>query len=279
MTFSHLLQNAWQHSNSLLTVGLDPDVMRFPAELQDKPDAIFRFCRDIVDATAPFACSFKPQIAYFAAHRAEGQLEDLCAHIREKHPLLPIILDAKRGDIGSTAEQYAREAFERYQAHSVTISPYLGHDSVEPYLSWTDRGVFILCRTSNSGGSDLQFLQTQSGEPLYLHVAGLVADKWNAHGQCGLVVGATFPKELAAVRERVGDDMPLLVPGIGAQGGDVAATVASGCNRVGLGMLVNSSRSILYASGKDDWREAAANAARTLRDTINRERAPLISAK
>lgn len=272
MNYSDLLQHAWRTTNSLLTVGLDPDVMRFPAELQDKPDAIFQFCRDIVDATAPYACSFKPQIAYFAAHRAEDQLEALCAHIREQHPTLPIVLDAKRGDIGSTAEQYAREAFERYQAHAVTVSPYLGHDSVEPYLSWSDRGVFILCRTSNSGGSDLQFLQTDKGEPLYLHVAGLVADKWNAHGQCGLVVGATFPKELAAVRARVGDAMPLLVPGIGAQGGDIAATVASGCNQAGTGMLINSSRSILYASGKEDWREAAAAAARELRDAINVQR-------
>lgn len=273
MNYSDLLDNAWRSTNSLLTVGLDPDVMRFPAELQNQPDAIFKFCRDIVDATAPYACSFKPQIAYFAAHSAEDQLEALCAHIREVHPQLPIVLDAKRGDIGSTAEQYAREAFERYQAHAVTVSPYLGHDSVEPYLSWSDRGVFILCRTSNRGGSDLQFLKTESGEPLYLHVAGLVADKWNANGQCGLVVGATFPKELAAVRERVGDAMPLLVPGIGAQGGDIAATVASGCNTLGTGMLINSSRSILYASGKDDWREAAAHAARDLRDAINRERA------
>ena len=272
MTYTQLLENAWRTSQSLLTVGLDPDVMRFPAELSNQPDAIFKFCRDIVDATAPYACGFKPQIAYFAAQGAEDQLEALCAHIREVHPTLPIVLDAKRGDIGSTAEQYAREAFERYQAHAVTVSPYLGHDSVEPYLAWSDRGVFILCRTSNRGGSDLQFLETASGEPLYLHVAGLVADKWNAHGQCGLVVGATFPKELAAVRERVGDSLPLLVPGIGAQGGDIAATVASGCNAAGTGMLINSSRSILYASGKDDWREAAATAARELRDAINRER-------
>jgi len=277
MNYSERLNHAWQTTNSLLTVGLDPDVMRFPAELQDQPDAIFRFCRDIVDATAPYACAFKPQIAYFHAHRAEEQLEALCAHIRERHPDLTIVLDAKRGDIGSTAEQYAREAFERYQAHAVTISPYLGLDSVEPYLAWSDRGVFILCRTSNSGGSDLQFLKTEDGTPLYLHVAGLVADKWNAHGQCGLVVGATFPKELAAVRERVGDAMPLLVPGIGAQGGDIAATVASGRTTDSTGMLINSSRAILYASGKDDWREAAAKAARELRDAINRERGQSIA--
>ncbi|ARP89232.1 orotidine-5'-phosphate decarboxylase [Bordetella genomosp. 9] len=273
MNFKEKLDRAWQVSGSLLTVGLDPDVNRLPRELAGQPDAILRFCRDIVDATAPFACSFKPQIAYFAANRAEDQLEALCAHIRDRHPGLPIVLDAKRGDIGSTAEQYAREAFERYQADCVTVSPYMGLDSVEPYLRWRDRGVFVLCRTSNPGGSDLQFLKTEGGEPLYLHVAGLVADKWNAHGQCGLVVGATYPAELAAVRARVGDDVPLLVPGIGAQGGDVNATVNNARNAQGTGILINSSRAILYASNGDDWREAAAQAAKRLRDEINTVRA------
>jgi orotidine-5'-phosphate decarboxylase len=269
MNFKEKLDHAWQTSGSLLTVGLDPDPGRLPRELDGAPDAIFRFCRDIVDATAPYACSFKPQIAYFAANCAEEQLEALCDHIRTRHPDRPIVLDAKRGDIGTTAEQYAREAFERYQADCVTVSPYMGLDSVEPYLRWTDRGVFVLCRTSNPGGSDLQFLKTESGEPLYLHVAGLVADKWNAQGQCGLVVGATYPTELAAVRQRVGDGVPLLVPGIGAQGGDVTATVTNARNAQGTGMLINSSRAILYASSGKDWREAAGKAAADLRDAIN----------
>ena len=167
------------------------------------------------------------------------------------------MLDAKRGDIGSTAENYAREAYERYQAHALTVSPYMGLDSVEPYLAWRDRGVIVLCRTSNPGGSDLQFLKMEDGQPLYLHVAGLVADKWNANGQCGLVVGATFPNELAAVRQRIGDAVPLLVPGIGAQGGDITATVNAGANNARSGMMINSSRAIIYASGGDDWREAA----------------------
>lgn len=274
MTFLQNLERAWASTGSLLTVGLDPDVARLPAELANQPDAIFQFCRGIVDATAPYACSFKPQIAYFSAHRAEDQLEALCAHIRERHPTLPIVLDAKRGDIGSTAEQYAREAFERYQAHAVTVNPYMGRDSVEPYLAWRDRGIFVLCRTSNPGGSDLQFLKTDSGDPLYLHVAGLVAEHWNTHGQCGLVVGATFPNELGAVRERVGDSMPLLVPGIGAQGGDITATMQNGGNQAGTGVLINSSRAILYASGKEDWREAAARAACATRDAINAVRQP-----
>jgi orotidine-5'-phosphate decarboxylase len=269
MNLTQTLEHAWTASGSLLMVGLDPDPARLPPELRGAPDAIFQFCRAIVDATAPYACGFKPQIAYFAAQRAEDQLEAVCGYIRATYPALPIVLDAKRGDIGATAEQYAREAFERYQAHAVTVSPYMGSDSVEPYLGWSDRGIFVLCRTSNPGGSDLQFLRTDNGEPLYLRVAGLVADKWNAQGQCGLVVGATYPQELAAVRQRIGDAVPLLIPGIGAQGGDVRATVTNARNAAGTGMLINSSRAILYASGGADWRAAAATAARDLRDAIN----------
>ncbi|GGX28684.1 orotidine 5'-phosphate decarboxylase [Pigmentiphaga litoralis] len=272
MSFTQKLAQAWSASDSLLTVGLDPDPARFPADLKGRQDRIFDFCRDIVDASAPYASAFKPQIAYFAAQRAEDQLEALCAHIRQAHPTIPVVLDAKRGDIGSTAEQYAIEAFERYQADAVTVSPYMGADSVEPYFAFPDRGVFVLCRTSNPGGSDLQFLETD-GEPLYLRVASLVADKWNRHGQCGLVVGATFPAELAAVRARVGADMPLLVPGVGAQGGDVLATVQAGCNAAGTGMLINSSRAILYASQGDDWRDAAKAMALQTRDAINGARA------
>ncbi|WP_420226889.1 orotidine-5'-phosphate decarboxylase [Pigmentiphaga litoralis] len=271
MSFTQKLAQAWSASDSLLTVGLDPDPARFPADLKGRQDRIFDFCRDIVDASAPYASAFKPQIAYFAAQRAEDQLEALCAHIRQAHPTIPVVLDAKRGDIGSTAEQYAIEAFERYQADAVTVSPYMGADSVEPYFAFPDRGVFVLCRTSNPGGSDLQFLET-GGEPLYLRVASLVADKWNRHGQCGLVVGATFPAELAAVRARVGADMPLLVPGVGAQGGDVLATVQAGCNAAGTGMLINSSRAILYASQGDDWRDAAKAMALQTRDAINAAR-------
>ena len=269
MTFIEKLSAVWQSQKTQLCIGLDPDLAKFPAHLQGKPDAILTFCKEIIDATADPACAFKPQIAYFAALRAEDQLEALCQHIRDKHPDLPIVLDAKRGDIGSTAENYAREAYERYQAHALTVSPYMGLDSVEPYLAWRDRGVIVLCRTSNPGGSDLQFLKMDNGEPLYLHVAGLVADKWNANGQCGLVVGATFPNELAAVRQRIGDALPLLVPGIGAQGGDITATVNAGANAARSGMMINSSRAIIYASGGDDWREAAGRAAMGLRDAIN----------
>jgi orotidine-5'-phosphate decarboxylase len=271
MTFIEKLRQAWLNTDSMLTVGLDPDPVRFPQELQNHPKAIFEFCRGIADATAPYACAFKPQIAYFASQGAEDQLEDLCAYLRENHPSLPIILDAKRGDIGSTAEHYAREAFDRYQADAVTVNPYMGTDTLEPYLARRDKGVIVLCRTSNPGGSELQFIESSDGTPLYLKVASLAAERWNAHDQCALVVGATFPEEIAKVRERVGD-MPLLIPGIGAQGGDILATVKAGADSQGWGMMINSSRAILYAGADGNWRQAAAQAARATRDAINAAR-------
>lgn len=274
--FSEQLAGAWAKNNSLLCVGLDPDPAKFPAHLKDQPDAIFRFCAEIADATADLACAFKPQIAYFAARRAEDQLEALIAHIHAKHPDVPVILDAKRGDIGSTAEQYAVEAFERYRADAVTVNPYMGRDSVEPWLAYRDKGVILLCRTSNPGGSDLQFLQVGAGETgqssaLYEQVADLVANHWNTTGQCALVVGATFPAELARVRAIVGD-LPLLVPGIGAQGGDIEATVNAGRTVAGTGLMVNSSRAILYAGKGEDFAAAAYRVALETREELNRWR-------
>ncbi len=272
MNFINKLSAAWTANNSLLCVGLDPDLAKLPAELRDLPDGITTFCTRIIDATADLACAFKPQIAYFAALGAEKQLEDICRYVRENYPHIPLILDAKRGDIGATATQYAREAFERYGADAVTVNPYMGEDSLDPYLAWKDRGVIILCRTSNPGGSDLQFLNTD-GEPLYQRVARLVAEKWNKNGQCALVVGATFPEELAQVRAIVGD-MPLLVPGIGAQGGDIAATVGAGRTANGMGMMISSSRAIIYATPQDgeDWADAARRVAIETRDAINAHR-------
>ena len=276
MTFIDKLSAAWTANNSLLCVGLDPDLKRFPAHLQGQPDAVFSFCKAIIDATAEFACAFKPQIAYFAALRAEDQLEAICMYLREKYPHIPLLLDAKRGDIGATAEQYAREAFERYQADAVTLNPYMGFDTIAPFLEWKDRGAIILCRTSNPGGSDLQFLMVGGQEkpvPLYQHVARLVADEWNTNGQCALVIGATFPRELAEVRAIVGD-LPLLVPGIGAQGGDIQATVTAGRTANGTGMMINSSRAILYAKPEagEDFAQAARRVAADTCDTINRFR-------
>ncbi len=276
MTFIEKLSAAWKTNNSLLCVGLDPDLSRFPAHLRGQPDGIFRFCKAIIDATADVACAFKPQIAYFAALRAEDQLEAICLYLREKHPQIPLVLDAKRGDIGATAEQYAREAFERYRADAVTLNPYMGLDSMAPFLEWKDRGSIILCRTSNPGGSDLQFLNVggQSAHlPLYQHIARLVANEWNTNGQCALVVGATFPRELAEVRAVVGD-LPLLVPGIGAQGGDIQATVLAGRTKSRTGMMINSSRAILYATPQDgeDFSQAARRVAAATCDAINLHR-------
>lgn len=271
MKFVDKLAARWHESNSLLCIGLDPDPSRFPLAVRERDDAIFEFCRAIVDATADLVCAFKPQIAYFASCRAEDQLEALIAHLRAQHPQVPVILDAKRGDIGSTAEHYAREVFERYGADAVTLSPYMGRDSIEPYLAYAKRGAFLLCRTSNPGGNDLQMLET-GGRRLYERVAELAAGPWNSHGQLGLVVGATYPAELATVR-RLAPELPLLVPGIGAQGGDIAASVQAGQTATGVGMVINSGREILYAGHDEDYAAAARAVALRTRDDINRYRA------
>ena len=268
--FISQLNTVWQQNNSLLCIGLDPDPARLPVSLTGTGGALFAFCRAIVDATASVACAFKPQIAYFAAQHAEDQLQQLISYIHEAYPSIPVILDAKRGDIGATAAQYAREAFERYQADALTVNPYLGFDSLQPYLEWTDKGIFLLCRTSNPGGADLQSLEVD-GQPLYQKVAQLAAESWNTNGQMGLVVGATFPEEIAQVRRIVGD-MPLLIPGIGAQGGDIAATVKAGQTGYGNGVIINSSRAILYASAGEDFAQAATAVARATCAQINQWR-------
>jgi len=269
-TFNQQLQSAWASQGSMLCVGFDPDPKRLPPVLQGKPESIFEFCREIADATADLVCAFKPQFAYFASQRAEAQLEKLIKYLKEKHPHIPVILDSKRGDIGSTADHYALEAFERYGADAITVNPYMGFDTIEPYLKHAGKGVIVLCRTSNPGGSDLQFLNiSPDGQPLYLHVAKLAAQQWNSSGQISLVVGATFPEEIAKVRAIVGD-MPLLIPGIGAQGGDIDATVKAGAiaNKPGTGMIINSSRAILYASSGSDFAEAARAVALNTRDAL-----------
>ncbi len=270
MSFINALKHRWQSADTLVCVGLDPEPAKFPAAFADDPDAVFHFCRDIVDATAPYVCAFKPQIAHFAALAAESSLHRLIAHIHAVHPHIPVILDSKRGDIGSTAQHYASEAFDRYGADAVTVNPYLGRDSVQPFLDRADRGVVVLCRTSNPGACDLQDLLVD-GRPLYQHVAAKIANEWNGHGNCALVVGATWPEQLREVRAIVGD-VPFLVPGVGAQGGDVEAVVTNAKTADGTGLIVSSSRAILYASGGGDYSDAAADAARALRDEINRWR-------
>ncbi|MFC4525386.1 orotidine-5'-phosphate decarboxylase [Dyella halodurans] len=275
MHFMQSLHQAWTRNNSLVCVGLDPEPAKFPAHLQDSNDAVFEFCRAIVDATADLVCSYKPQIAHFAALRAEDALERLIAHIHAKHPGVPVILDAKRGDIGSTAQHYATEAFERYGADAVTLNPYLGRDSIQPFLNRADKGVILLCHTSNPGAADLQDLRVTDEDgnslPLYQHVAKIIAKDWNGHRNCALVTGATWPEQLGEVRALVGD-MPLLVPGIGAQGGDVEAVVRNGRSADGAGLLISSSRAILYAGNGADFAQAARAATLELRDSINRYR-------
>ena len=230
MTFIEKLGAAEHHNQSLLCVGLDPDPAKFPLHWRGDASKIFDFCAAIAEATADLAIAFKPQIAYFAAHRAEDQLERLMAHLRQVAPQVPVILDAKRGDIGNTAEQYAIEAFERYGADAVTLSPFMGWDSVQPYLKYHGKGAFLLCRTSNPGGDDLQNqrLADLPGQPaLFEHIAALAQGPWNQNGQLGLVVGATRPSEIERVRA-LAPTLPLLIPGVGAQGGDAAATVRAG---------------------------------------------------
>jgi orotidine-5'-phosphate decarboxylase len=248
-------------------VGLDPDTSRFPKNYSTDADGIEWFLTDIVDATAEFACAFKPQIAYFSAVAAEKQLEKVCAHIRHNYPDIPIILDAKRGDIGDTARMYAREAFDRYGAHAVTVNPYMGTDTIEPYLTHPQGAAVVLCRTSNAGSGDFQS-QMIDGAPLYVHVAQRAVTQWAPMGDVSLVVGATYPEELAAVRSIVGE-MTLLVPGVGAQGGDPEVVVRNGANSQQLGLVVNSSRAILYADG--GIAGAALEAQRT-RDALNAAR-------
>ena len=270
MSFISSITEAWEKNNSLVCIGLDPELSRLPAAVRDEKFPIFAFNKAIIDATADIACVYKPQIAHYAAERAEDQLLQTIEYIHRNYPLIPVILDSKRGDIGNTAKQYAREAFERYGADALTVSPYLGFDSLEPYLEFKDKGVFVLVRTSNPGAKDLQDLETH-GRKLYQVVAELALTTWNVHGNVMLVVGATYPEELATIRA-MSDSAIILVPGVGAQGGDVQAVVTNAMSKDRNGLLISSSRGILYASSGPDFAEAARTAAIQLRDEINQYR-------
>jgi orotidine-5'-phosphate decarboxylase len=268
--FIQALTEAWHKNDSLVCVGLDPEIERFPRHLAAQGSPIFQFNKAVIDATADLVCAYKPQFAHYAAYEAEDQLERTIEYIHKTHPGVPVILDSKRGDVGNTAERYAIEAFERYGADAVTVNPYLGGDSLEPFLRRADKGVIILCRTSNPGARDLQDLLVD-GRALYQVVAELAAQRWNSRGNCLLVVGATYPHELAQVRALVGD-MPLLVPGVGAQGGDVAQAVRSGQSANGTGLIISSSRGILYAAQGENFASAARSATTKLRGEINASR-------
>ncbi|MFI4889708.1 MAG: orotidine-5'-phosphate decarboxylase [Steroidobacterales bacterium] len=272
-TFAARLAAAHASANSLVCIGLDPDPARLPAGLSSLPEPLYAFNRRIIDATRDIAAAYKPQIAFYSAVGAEAELAASIRYIRASAPHALVILDAKRSDIGNTAAAYAREAFDRYGADAVTVNPYMGEDSVLPFLARSDRGAILLCRTSNPGARDFQDLLVD-GRPLYRHVAARAAGHWNRNGNLMLVVGATYPREMADLRA-AHPELPFLVPGIGAQGGDLAATLAAGLNAAGTGLLINSSRAIIYAGAGDDAGSAGAirAAAQQLRSGINALRA------
>jgi orotidine-5'-phosphate decarboxylase len=265
MTFAQRLQSAFETSGGLVCVGLDPDPNKLPQDLGVGLARLAEFDRRIVDATHDIAAAYKPQIAFYSALGAESQLESTIRYIRERAPNAVVILDAKRGDIGNTAEAYAKEAFERYGADAVTVNPYMGEDSVRPFLARRDKGALILCRTSNLGGKDFQNLLLE-GLPLYRHVALRAATQWNELGNAMLVVGATAPQEMAALRA-AHPSLPFLVPGIGAQNGDLQSVLSAGLDCNGFGLLISSSRAIIYAGGGSG--EAIRAAAAQLHGEIN----------
>ncbi len=272
MTFADKLATAQQTNNSWLCIGLDPVMERLPRSLLDSENGnpLFAFGRAIVEATADLACAYKPNLGFWLAEGPAGlrALQDLIACIPDN---LPVILDGKFGDVGHTAAAYARAAFETLGVDSVTANPYLGLDALRPFLADEKHGIFLLARTSNPSAPDLQDLVVEN-RPLYEQVARLAVEWDTEHpGACGLVVGATYPEELARLRQ-VAPDLPFLVPGVGAQGGSLPAVVAHGRTTGGIGPVINSSRGIIYASPGPDFAAAARAAALTLRDQINTER-------
>lgn len=260
-SFRERYENAARRHQSFLCIGLDPDPARLPAGT-----SVVSFLGAIIEATADLACCYKPNAAFFEADGAEGWAA-LRAVIDAVPEGIPVLLDAKRGDIGDTTRAYARAAFDSLGADAITASPYLGRDALEPFLAYEDRHTFVLCRTSNPGAGAVQELTLSDGVPLYEHIASL-AREWNTRGNVGLVVGATRPEQAARVRARCPDQL-LLLPGIGAQGGDLDAAVRAALDARGGGILVNASRSILYASDGPGFAAAARAAAQATRDAIN----------
>lgn len=273
MDFRNKLDAAVQKNHSLLCVGLDPDLPKLPKNVRQQPDVLFIFNKAIIDATADLVCCFKPNSAFYESSGADGvrQLKLTADYIRDKYPHIPILLDYKRGDIGNTNEHYAKFAFEYLGMDAVTIQPYLGREANEAYLNYKDKGLFVLARTSNPGAGEFQDVDV-GGKKLYQLVAEKVAKDWNEHGNCHLVMGAPYPEELAWARKAMGEEMVFLCPGAGTQGGDLGETVKNGANRLGKGVVVNSSREVLYASAGDDFAEAARAKATAIRNEINKYR-------
>ena len=258
MNFKQKLSAITKQNNSLLCIGLDPLLDKLPSSLRSGTDPLFAFNKAVIDATADLVCAYKPQIAYYSAQSAEHQLQKTIEYLRKHHPHIPVILDAKRGDIGATSEQYAREIFDRYKADATTVNPYMGTDSLQPFLDRKDRGVFILCHTSNPGAEDLQ-------KNIYRQVACLARERWNRHHNVGLVAGASVPDRIGDIRTIIGEDIPLLIPGIGTQGGNLPSCMNAGKNALGAGLLINSSRAIIHAP-------SIRQAALQLREEINKYR-------
>jgi len=270
MNFIDKLNNAARKNQSLVCIGLDPDPSRMPDNV-----SVLAFNKAIIDATAHLVCAYKPNLAFYEAMGQEGMeaLEQTVKYIPDD---IPVICDGKRGDIGNTAKAYARAIFDNLGCDAATVSPYLGFDSVEPFIQYEDKGVFVLCRTSNPGALDFQSLrcESESGTHPLFELVALKASHWNVNGNIGLVVGATYPEELRIIRDNH-PDMPLLIPGVGAQGGDLEITIRYGVDAKGEKAIINSSRQILYASRGKDFAEAAAHAANEIREQINHYRSQL----
>ncbi len=274
MNFGIKLRNIVERNNSLLCIGLDSDIDRIPQHLKSDQYFQFAFNKAIVDATHDIVCAYKPNSAFYEAQGDQGLrvLARTVRYIKDNYPDVPIILDAKRGDIGSTNRGYVQAAFDELGVDAITVHPLLGREAMRPFIDQGDKGIIVLVRTSNPGAGEFQdLLVGREQEPLYRVIARNVAELWNQNGNCAVVVGATYPRELADVRAIVGD-MPILIPGIGAQGGEVGATVTAGKDSRNMGMIINSSRNIIFASNDDGFAQAARVAAEQLRGEINRFR-------
>lgn len=272
MNFQSKISEISTENNSLLCIGLDSDINKIPFHIKGTDNPQYNFNKAIIEATHDLVCAYKPNSAFYEAQGEEGirQLKQTVYFVKENYPKIPVILDAKRADIGNTNEGYVKFAFDHLGADAITLHPYLGKDALKPFLERRDKGLFILCRTSNSGAGEFQDLEID-GKPLYQVIAAKVAKDWNYNGNCGLVVGATYPKELDIVRHIVGN-IPILIPGIGAQGGDLEKTVQAGVDKTGLNALINSSRGIIFASTGVNFAEKAREEALKLKNLINKQR-------
>ena len=269
--FRELLERQWEKGN-FLCVGLDSDFEKIPevARKEGVRETIVSFNRAIIDATKEYVCAYKPNAAFYEVHGDDGweALRETIQYIRDEAPEVPVILDAKRGDISNTNEAYARSAFDHLRADAVTVHPYFGSEALAPFFERKEKGVIVLCRSSNSGAGEVQDLQVGT-EALYKVVARLASGSWNGSGNCSVMVGATYPAELAEVRAIVGD-MPILIPGIGTQNGDLEKTVLAGKDSRGRGMIISVSRALTFVSKGSDFAQAAGRKAEELNSAIRR---------